>query len=42
MMSRIVDEQKAVVKQVIEKLQNTANVNKISFDSAPMRDDGCC
>lgn len=29
-------------RKVIEKLQNTANVNKISFDSAPMRDDGCC
>ena len=29
-------------RKIIEKLQNTPNVNKISFDSAPMRDDGCC
>lgn len=29
-------------RKVIEQLQNTPNVNKISFISAPMRDDGCC
>ncbi|CAI8215110.1 MAG: Putative nickel-responsive regulator [Methanobacteriota archaeon] len=27
---------------VIEKLQNTPNVDKVVFVSAPMRDDGCC
>ena len=30
------------VKKIIEKLQNTPNVNKITFNSAPMRDEGCC
>jgi hypothetical protein len=29
-------------RNIIEKLQNTANVNKITFNSAPMRDEGCC
>lgn len=28
--------------QTIEKLQNTPNINKITFNSAPMRDEGCC
>jgi len=27
---------------VIKKLQNTPNVDKVSFISAPMRDEGCC
>ena len=27
---------------VIEKLQNTPNVDKVVFVSAPMRDNGCC
>ena len=29
-------------RKVVEQLQNTANVNKITFVSAPMRDEGCC
>lgn len=29
-------------REIIERLQNTPNVNKISFNSAPMRDEGCC
>ena len=29
-------------RKTIEKLQNTPNVNKITFNPAPMRDDGCC
>jgi len=29
-------------RNIIEKLQNTPNVNKITFNSAPMRDEGCC
>ena len=29
-------------RKVIEQLQNTPNVNKISFISAPMREEGCC
>jgi metal-responsive CopG/Arc/MetJ family transcriptional regulator len=29
-------------RNIIERLQNTPNVNKISFNSAPMRDEGCC
>ena len=29
-------------REVIEKLQNTPNVNKISFVSAPLREEGCC
>ena len=30
------------VRQVIEKLQNTNNVDKVSFVTAPMRNEGCC
>ena len=26
----------------IEKLQNTPNVDKVVFITAPMREDGCC
>lgn len=29
-------------RKVIEKLQNTPNVDKVVFVSAPMREDGCC
>jgi metal-responsive CopG/Arc/MetJ family transcriptional regulator len=29
-------------RKIMEQLQNTPNVNKISFISAPMRDEGCC
>tara|TARA_B110000444_G_scaffold12547_1_gene10767 strand:+ start:15383 stop:15808 length:426 start_codon:yes stop_codon:yes gene_type:complete len=29
-------------RSVIEQLQNTANVDKVTFISAPMRDEGCC
>ena len=29
-------------RAVIEKLQNTPNVDKVVFISAPMREDGCC
>ncbi|MBD51609.1 MAG: hypothetical protein CMB08_06855 [Euryarchaeota archaeon] len=29
-------------RAVIEQLQNTPNVNKISFISAPLREEGCC
>jgi metal-responsive CopG/Arc/MetJ family transcriptional regulator len=29
-------------RTVIEQLQNTPNVNKISFISAPLREEGCC
>ena len=29
-------------RKVIQQLQDTPNVNKISFISAPMREDGCC
>ena len=27
---------------VVEDLQNTPNVDKVSFVVAPMREDGCC
>ena len=27
---------------VIEQLQNTPSVDKVSFTGAPMRDEGCC
>tara|TARA_B100000965_G_scaffold324836_1_gene286924 strand:+ start:8075 stop:8506 length:432 start_codon:yes stop_codon:yes gene_type:complete len=30
------------VRFVIEELQNTSNIDKVSFIVAPMRDDGCC
>ena len=30
------------VRNVFEKLKNTPSVDKVSFVSAPMRDDGCC
>ena len=30
------------IRFVIEDLQNTPNVDKVSFVVAPMRDDGCC
>ena len=29
-------------RKVIEQLQNTPHVNKISFIPAPMREEGCC
>ena len=29
-------------RQLIEQLKNTAQVDKVSFVSAPMRDHGCC
>jgi metal-responsive CopG/Arc/MetJ family transcriptional regulator len=29
-------------RKVIEKLQNTPNIDKIQFISAPIREDGCC
>lgn len=29
-------------RKIMEQLQNTPNINKISFISAPMRDEGCC
>tara|TARA_B100000900_G_scaffold415987_1_gene448318 strand:- start:7577 stop:8008 length:432 start_codon:yes stop_codon:yes gene_type:complete len=29
-------------RKIIKRLQNTPNVNKITFNSAPMRDEGCC
>ena len=29
-------------RHVIEKLQNTPSVDKVSFVSAPMREEGCC
>ena len=29
-------------REIIEKLQDTPNVDKVSFISAPMREDGCC
>ena len=32
----------ANLRLIIEKLQNTPDVDKVSFISAPMRDDGCC
>ncbi len=30
------------VRSVYEKLQNTSNVEKVSFISAPLRDEECC
>ena len=30
------------IRAVIARLQNTPNVDKVSFIIAPMRDDGCC
>ena len=30
------------VRRVFEQLQNTGNVDKVSFISAPMRPDDCC
>lgn len=30
------------IRSVISRLQNTPNVDKVSFIIAPMRDDGCC
>ena len=30
------------IRFVVEDLQNTPNVDKVSFVVAPMRDDGCC
>ena len=32
----------ANVRLIIEQLQNTPDVDKVSFISAPMREDGCC
>ena len=29
-------------RMIIEKLQNTPNVDKVHFISAPMREEGCC
>jgi len=29
-------------RQIIEQLQDTPSVDKVSFISAPMREDGCC
>ena len=29
-------------RMVIEKLQNTPNIDKVQFISAPIREDGCC
>tara|TARA_B100001996_G_scaffold369738_1_gene343441 strand:+ start:674 stop:1105 length:432 start_codon:yes stop_codon:yes gene_type:complete len=29
-------------RKIVEQLQNTPNVDKISFISAPMRQEGCC
>tara|TARA_B100001094_G_C18030851_1_gene720042 strand:- start:254 stop:685 length:432 start_codon:yes stop_codon:yes gene_type:complete len=30
------------IRFVIEELQNTSHIDKVSFIAAPMRDDGCC
>ena len=30
------------IRSVIEELQNTSHIDKVSFIVAPMRDDGCC
>ena len=30
------------IRLIIEQLQNTPDVDKVSFISAPMREDGCC
>ena len=32
----------ASFRSTIELLQNTANVDKVTFVSAPLREDGCC
>ena len=32
----------ANLRLIIEQLQNTPDVDKVSFMSAPMREDGCC
>ena len=32
----------ANIRLIIEQLQNTPDVDKVSFISAPMREDGCC
>ena len=32
----------ANLRFIIEQLQNTPNVDKVSFISAPMREEGCC
>ena len=32
----------ASFRSTIEMLQNTANVDKVTFVSAPLREDGCC
>ena len=32
----------ANLRLIIEQLQNTPDVDKVSFISAPMREDGCC
>ena len=32
----------AEYRKIIEKLQNTPNVDKVAFISAPMREEGCC
>ena len=29
-------------RQAIETLQNTPNIDKVTFVSAPVRDEGCC
>ena len=30
------------VRRIYQQLQNTPNVDKVSFISAPMRQEGCC
>ena len=30
------------LRLIIEQLQNTPDVDKVSFTSAPMREEGCC
>ena len=32
----------AEYRKIIEKIQNTPNVDKVAFISAPMREEGCC
>lgn len=32
----------ASFRQIIETLHNTSNIDKVTFISAPMRDEGCC
>jgi metal-responsive CopG/Arc/MetJ family transcriptional regulator len=29
-------------QEIVEQLQNTPSVDKVTFVSAPMRDEGCC